>query len=222
MKKIIILLIIASMLLTCVTACSGSKKSELTQTSAPESTFAPTSDVTDLPITLTVYDLLNDLSKKDYSGVEIDIAITTDFAKLCSNYVLTQGKVAYSIERLNLLSLKENVIDLPERYKTTVTGYALIENGQLVELDGNKDVTLPSYDELKGNFNFNESNFKNAVISTNSFEGDVVVPSQFYGADLEMSNLKVKVEYTETSLTKIIISYDTANAAVQTVYAFGN
>lgn len=115
-----------------------------------------------------------------------------------------------------------NITDLPSNYKTTVTGYALIENGQVIELDGNKDVDLPSYDELKGSFNFDESNFKNAVVGTNSLEADVVSPSQFYGADVDMSNLKVKVEYTDTLLTKITISYSTTNASVQTVYVFGN
>jgi hypothetical protein len=91
-----------------------------------------------------------------------------------------------------------------------------------VELDGDKDITLPSYDELKGKFNFDESNFKNAVVSNNSFEAEVISPSQFYGADVDMSNLKVKVEYTESSLTKITISYNTTNASVQTIYVYGN
>ena len=166
--------------------------------------------------------MLDDLADQDYSNIKIDIVVTTGFAELYSNYTLTQSNVVYSIERLNLLPSNGNITDLPSSYKTTVTGYALIENGQVIELDGNKDVALPSYDELKGNFNFDESNFKNAVVGTNSLEGDVVSPSQFYGADVDMSNLKVKVEYTETSLTKLTISYSTTNASVQTVYVFGN
>ena len=170
----------------------------------------------------TVYDLLNDLADRDYSNIKIDITVTTGFAELYSNYVLTQSNVVYSIERLNLLPSDGNITDLSSNYKTTVTGYALIENGQVVELDGDKDITLPSYDELKGNFNFDESNFKNAVVGNNSFEAEVISPSQFYGADVDMSNLKVKVEYTETSLTKIIIFYSTTNASVQTIYVFGN
>ena len=219
MKKIIILLITVAMLLMCITACSGLKDPEPTPTPTPTPT--PPDDPNP-PVTQTVYDLLDDLADQDYSNIKIDIVVTTGFAELYSNYVLTQSNMVYSIERLNLLPSDGNITDLPSNYKTTVTGYALIENDQVIELDGNKDVALPSYDELKGNFNFDESNFKNAVVGTNSLEADVVSPSQFYGADVDMSNLKVKVEYTETSLTKITISYSTTNASVQTVYVFGN
>ena len=215
MKKIIILLITVAMLLMCMTACFGSKNPEPTPTPTPPDDPNP-------PVTQTVYDLLDDLADQDYSNIKIDIVVTTVFAELYSNYVLTQSNVVYSIERLNLLPSDGNITDLPSNYKTTVTGYALIKNGQVIELDGNKDVALPSYDELKGNFNFDESNFKNAVVGTNSLEGDVVSPSRFYGADVDMSGLKVKVEYTETSLTKITISYSTTNASVQTVYVFSN
>ena len=215
MKKIIILLITVAMLLMCMTACSGSKNPEPTPTPTPPDDQNPL-------VTPTICDLLNDLADQDYSNIKIDIVVTTGFAELYSNYVLTRSNVVYSIERLNLLPSDGNVTDLSSNYKTTVTGYALIENGQVIELDGNKDVDLPSYDELKGNFNFDESNFKNAVVGTNSLEADVVSPSQFYGADVDMSNLKVKVEYTETSLTKITISYSTTNATVRTVYVFGN
>jgi hypothetical protein len=73
---------------------------------------------------------------------------------------------------------------------------------------------------LKGNFNFDESNFKNIVAGNNSFEAEVISPTQFYGADVDISNLKVKVDYTDTALAKMIISYSTDNATIQTVYAF--
>ena len=207
------------MLFMCMTSCLRLKNLEPTPTPTPTPT--PPDDPNP-PVTQTVYDLLDDLADQNYSNIKIDIVVTTGFAELYSNYVLTQSNVVYSIERLNILPSEGNITDLPSNYKTTVTGCALIENGQEIELDGNKDVDLPSYDELKGNFNFDESNFKNAVVGTNSLEADVVSPSQFYGADVDMSNLKVKVEYTDTSLTKITISYSTTNASVQTVYVFGN
>ena len=210
MKKLIILLITISMLLMFMTACSGSKDPE------------PKPDDPDSQVTQTVYSLLNELSKKDCSNIEVDILVTNGFAELYSNFVLTESTVVYSIEKLNLLTFDGEIIDLPSSYKTTMTGYALIENGRVIELDGSKDVTLPSYDELKGNFNFDESNFKNILLGTGSFEADVINPSQFYGADADMSNLKVKIEYTESSLTELTVSYNTTNATVQTVYAFKN
>ena len=207
MKKIIILLITVAMLLMCMTACDGPTNHPTLPPDNPKQ---------------TVYELLDDLANKNYSNIEIDIVITTEFAELYSNYVLTQNEVVYSVEKLNLLPSDGNMIDLMSNYKTTVTGYALIENGQVINLDGNKDISIPSYNQLKGNFNFDEGNFLNAVVGENLFEADVVIPSQFYGAYVDMSNLKVKVEYNETSLTQITISYNTINARVQTVYVFGN
>ena len=203
MKKLIILLITLSMLLACITSCSESDPSDGTVSNA-------------------VYDLLNELSDKDYSNIKIDIAITTNFVTLYSSYVLTQNLVVYSIDKLNTLQSDLKPTDLPSSYKTTLTGHAMIQNGQVIELDGNSDTSLPSYDELKGSFNFDKDNFTNATADTNCFEADVLSPSKFYGTYVDTSNLKVKVEYTETSLTKITLSYNTGNAEVQTVYTFGN
>ena len=208
MKKIIILILL-SMLLACVTACSGSKNPE---TPAPDNTNRPTDK--------SVCELLDSLAEKNYSTVRVDVITTTDFAELCSSYVLTQSVVTYNIERLNLLPLDGNITDWSLDYKTTTSGYAQINNGQVVELNGNKDFTLPSYSELKGNFNFDESNFKNIVAGNNSFEAEVISPTQFYGADVDISNLKVKVDYTDIALARMTISYSTDNATIQTVYAF--
>ena len=237
MKKTIIVLIAVAVLLIGITVGSGLKNPEPPptststttempmQTSPPPSTQTSTQiseDNTDTQVTQTVYDKLCELSEQEYSSIKIDIVVTTGFAELYSNYVLTQNNMVYSVDKLNLLPSDGNITDLPSNYKTTVTGYALIENGEVVDLDGNKDITLPSYDELKGIFNFDENNFKNAVVGTNSLEADVISPPRFYGTDVDMSNLKVKVEYTETALTKIIISYSTTNSTVQTVYVFEN
>ena len=210
MKKIIILIVL-SMLLACMTACSGSKNPD-----------QPTPDDTNQQTAKSVYELLDSLAEKDYSTVKVDIVTTTGFASLNSNYVLTQNVVTYSIERLNLLPSDGNITDLSPDCKTTLSGYAQINNGQITEINGNKDVALPSYNELKGNFSFDETNFTNVVVGDGAFEADVVSPSLFYGADVDVSELKVKVEYTEASLSKIIISYSTANATVQAVYAFEN
>ena len=214
MIKFIMIIITFFMLLTGMTECSGPF--------GPEQTTTQSADVTNPDESKVVCEVINDLSKHKYSNIEITIVTTTDFAELRSNYTLTNSYVIYSVEQLNSLPSNGNINDLSSSYKNTITGYALIKDGKVVEMDGSVDITLPSYSELKGSFNFNANNFKNVVIETNSFEADVITPAQFYGADVDMSNLKVKVEYTETSLTKITISYSTTNASVQTVYVFGN
>ena len=157
---------------------------------------------------------------KDYSKIEIDVVTTTTFAELNSSYILTQDNVAYTIEKLNLLPSDGSVTDLPSNYKTKVTGYALIQNGQIVEFDGGNDVTIPSYNELKGNFNFDEDNFKNVIVKNDSFKADVVSPAHFYGANVNISNLKVEVEHDGTQIRQITIFYILSNAIVETQYKF--
>ena len=208
MKKIIVLFIIVSMLSMCLTACSGANSPD------------PTPGGSNSLGTQAVCELLDALANQEYYDIKIDITVTTDFAQLRSSYALTRNDVSYSIDRLNLFPSDGNITDLPSNYKTTVSGYAVIENGQVILLDGNSDIELPSYKELKGNFNFDKDNFTNIVVDDNSFEADVISPSQFYGANVDMTDLKVKVEYTESYLENISIFYSTANATVQTVYVF--
>ena len=92
--------------------------------------------------------------------------------------------------------------------------------GNHFHLRAGEGVTLPSYDELKGNFSFAESNFKNVTTQGNSFSADVVSPSNFYGSTVNVQNMKVTVEYTETAFSKMVITYQTANSTVTTTYEF--
>ena len=222
MKKLLIIFAALSMLLMCMTACSGSEDPE--PTPDPKPNPAPggsdSSDSSDSSDTESVYELLDELADEDYSRVDIDVEVETGFAKLYSNYSVTRSSVIYSIEKLNLLPSDGNIADLPTSYKTTVTGYALIENGRVVEFDGSQDVELPSYSELRGNFSFDEHNFANAYTGDGYFEADVISPTSFYGAYVDMSALRIRVEYTNSALTEITITYRTQNATVRTVYNF--
>ena len=101
----------------------------------------------------------------------------------------------------------------------TRTGFAKIVDGKVTELDG-EEVNLPTYDELIGNFSFAESNFKNVTTQGNSLSADVDSPPSFYGSVANVQNMKVTVEYTDTALNKIVITYQTANSTVTTTYEF--
>ena len=218
MKRLIIIFVALSMLLMCMTACSGSGDPEPKPDPKPD----PIPGGSDTSETQSVYDLLRELSEVDHSNIKINIEVATDFVTLCSSYELMENIVFYSIDKLNSLPSDGDLTDMPSSPKTTVEGYALIENGQVVELDGDGNIDIPSYSELRGSFNFNESNFTNVISADGYFEADVISPSSFFGTYVDMSNLKIEVEYTETSLTKATISYNTTNATVQTVYEFIN
>ena len=139
--------------------------------------------------------------------------------QLSANYTLTQNNVSYSVEQLNTLPSNGDLTGISPEYKTTYTGCAKIVDGKVTELDG-EEVIIPSYDELKGNFSFAESNFKNVTTQGRSLSADVDSPSSFYGSTVNVQNMKVIVEYTETAFSKMIITYQTDNSTVTTTYEF--
>ena len=200
MKKAIATLLASAMLMLLLTACVA-----LTPAEPPEQT----SNV----------ERIAELAAKSYSSITLDVTTVTDGVRLSASYTLTQDRVSYSIEKLNTFPTDGNAAELSPSYKTTLTGEAVIENGVLKTLDG-EAVDLPSYDELRGGFHFDESNFKNVVDSATSFQADVISPSGFFGASVNVSNLKVSVSYSESAITQIDLSYQTERSAVQTQYTF--
>ena len=204
MKKTICLILLTTLLLS-LTACSFFSPSETT----PGTTKPPAP---------SVYEVLSSLSEKSYLRVELTVTTKTEFAELSANYVLNQSSVAYRIEQLSTFP---NDGSVPSEYKTTFTGNALVQNGEIVEFDGN-DIVLPTYDELSGNFHFEESNFKNVASQNGRLTADVISPSAFYGKTVDMSQMHVEVEYSSTSFHKITLTYRTVSASVTTVYTFEN
>ena len=99
MKKIIILLLTLSMLLRGSTACSKKK---------PDSSQGGANSGEN-----NIYSTLNDLSKKEYDSIKVDIKTSSDFAKLYSTYTLNDKHVIYS----SLFSLlKINKIPLTVKF----------------------------------------------------------------------------------------------------------
>ncbi len=204
MKKSIIALILSIIFLMCMTACSELENSESGNPPSEQG---------------TVYDKIEAFADIDYQ--EIKLAITTDTAgiQLSANYTLTQNDVSYIVEKLNLLPPNGDITSVPPEYKNVHMGYAKIVDGKVTELDG-EEVTLPSYDELKGNFNFDESNFKNVSTQDGFLSADVISPSSFYGFTVDIQDMSVSVEYTETALSKITINYKTEYSNVAIAYVF--
>lgn len=162
---------------------------------------------------------LDNLADKSYQGVNLRVVTTMGDVQLSANYNLTQDNISYSIECFNTLPPDADVVGMSPEYKTTHTGSAKIVDGEVTEFD-QEGVELPSYDELKGNFNFDASNLTNVVAQNNSLSADVISPAIFYGSEVNMQNMKIKVEYTATALGKIIITYQTDRSTVITTYEF--
>ena len=110
---------------------------------------------------------------------------------------------------------------LPEEYKSKICGVAKIENGKVTEIDG-EEVSLPSYDSLKGNFNFSKGSFKNVEDKNGKFTANVIDPSNLLGTQTEsVSNMKITVCYNNNAIESILLIYDTGKSHVTTEYIFG-
>ncbi len=165
----------------------------------------------------TVYTSLNELCDVHYNEITVEVETETNGACLKAEYVLTSNQVTYEIEQLNMLPTDGDFSDIS--YKTLFSGTAEIQNGQVVKLD-DVPVSLPSYDTLKGSFNFDEANFTDVITSDGQFDAKVVSPSSFMGATTDATDMSVTVEYSESAFVKITLSYRTAHSKVTTVYSF--
>ena len=214
MKKLLCLSIIISLLI-CAAGCKN-QSGNVSDEFPPSENTPPVEAPGEISLALSK---LLELIEKPYSSVDVNIAVTTDIAELSARYTVTQSKVTYSIEQLNLLPSLDNITDISPDHKTTVSGEAVVENGEVTDLSGNK-VALPSGSELTGRFRFEESNLQNIVVGDGSLSADVISASAFYGTEVDMSDVKVKVEYSDTAVEKITVTYKTEKSSVEAVYVF--
>lgn len=214
MKKIIISILLILAILATFVACDdkGNNQNNGNGTDTEQTTPNP-------EVVKTTYDILNELATQPYSKVKLDIFTVTGDVELKASYTLTGSEVSYSVEQLNLLPSDGNIENVSPDYKVTLSGSATVENGKITKVDG-EAVSIPSYDELKGSFKFKESNFKNIQIENGKITADVVSSSEFFGTNKTINNMKITVEYTDSALQKITITYNTINSAVTTVYEF--
>ena len=208
MKKIISIILFLA-LLTCMMSCTISGGSG-------NNSDTPNNDSSD---TQTIYERLNVMANKSYDSITLSIVTTTAKSEISAKYFLNKTDVTYNIEQLNTLPTDGNITDVSSKYKTKLYGTAKVENGNLVSVDGD-NITLPSYSELKGSFNFNEENLKNVVVGNGSLKADVVSPSKFYGTSIDANEMSIDVTFSTDSFIRITVTYETENASVKTVYDF--
>lgn len=207
MKKIIVSIFLIVAILMTFVACTNKEK---TSDNGPG---------TDSEHPKTTYDILNELAKQSYGKIKLDISTVTGDIELKASYTLTGSEVVYAVEQLNLLPSDGNIENASPDYKATLSGTATVENGTVTKIDGDA-VSLPSYDELKGTFNFKESNFKNIQAEDGKLIAEVVSAADFLGIGTGISNMKIVVEYSDSALQKITLTYQTTNSTVTTVYEF--
>ena len=214
MKKIIISILMLCALLVSMAGCALPENSTPTPPGGNPPSENPPSE--NSPAEQTVYEKLDSLAEKAYKRVSLSIVTNTNGIELCAEYMMSANNVIYSVEKLNLIDPNG---DLSADYKTRLVGSAAVSGGEIKTLDG-AAVDLPSVEELKGCFNFDENNFKNVENANNSFHAEVISPSELYGSDVNAQDMTIEVAYSETALVKIVITYKTAASDVTTTYEF--
>jgi predicted small lipoprotein YifL len=216
MKKILSSIVLLLAIVISVASCNK-KDPTPPEVTTPDSQQTTGENTQENP--KTVWETLQELSQQKYSKVKLYIKTVTGDIELNANYTLTNTNVTYSVEQLNLLPPDGDLTNVSPNCKVALSGTAAIKNGKVEKIDG-ETVTLPSYNELKGAFNFKQSNFRNVKTEKGKLTADVSSISGFMGISQNLNNMRIVVIYNDTALQKLEITYKTTNSTVTTVYEF--
>ena len=201
------------LLLLCITSCGG--EDSIGTDSSSNSDNQGTVD--DTP--KSAYETLNALCEKGYSKITLDISTVTKGIDLNSSYVLSKSNVTYSVEMMNKFPTDGNFENISQEFKSTLEGVATVENGKVTAINGDA-VTLPTYDELSGNFKFNKNYFADVKEEEGKFTATVSAPSDFLNCNETISDMTITVQYNQNGLERIDITYKTSNSSVLISYTF--
>ncbi len=142
------------------------------------------------------YDSLDKMMKMSYSQIDVSVTDTFDEnTSLTSEYNVSYSEknitVIYVVEKFSALELDS---PLPG-FKTTIRGEAVIENGVIVSVNGDK-VDIPM-SVTKPGFTFKKKYFTDAKLTDAYFIADVKEPNRFFDTNIPCSNMKVKATFLE-------------------------
>lgn len=176
------------------------------------------------------YDELNELVKKTYQSVNLEVQTEMNGVKLVSTFTSNAGSnntiVTYSIEELATFSQMDDSDNwvIPEEMILKKTGSAVIKNGVIVETSGDP-ANIP-VDKLQSlTIEFDSDYFTNAMGTYEGgaqvFKADVTDVKAFTGnQNFDGTNMKVTVRYND-ALESIVIDYTTTKGAtIKIIYTF--
>ena len=207
MKKFIVVLILMLSFLLCLTACNDKSTDSSKSRTNPSSVSDSSS---------SVYETLNELIYKSYDKILLNITTTTEDLVLNAGYEISGSEIVYEVEQFNMITLDG---ELPEDYKKTLRGVATVENGEIIEIDG-QAVELPNYNELIGKFYFSEDNLINEEQQDGYYYAQVVSSEEFFSNYISVENLFVEVSYSNNRIQSIKLTYNTSSSTVESNYVF--
>ena len=220
MKKIAAIFLLISMLFL-VTSCDISdifQETEPDDQSQPG--FNPDGSIIYAEMTDSDYDKISELHSAVGNKVAVSVITENLGAILKADYAIDGELITYTVEKLNMLPSDGDINKLPDSMISTYTGTAHInENGELVD-DSDGEVALPEGTALAGNMDFSPDNFENGKRSPYGFEGNVKSVQDFLGVDLTVNSMSVKVDYTDSGISTIVLNYTKGSAKITITYKF--
>lgn len=219
-KRLLTILLIISMLLL-TTSCEVYDFIMQLPSGDNGPTVNPDGTITYVDMTAADYDEINKLMDKTGDNVTVKVTSNNRGAILNAEYVITADTVRYTVDQLNKLPEDADINKLPGAMSSSYSGEARInENGEIVS-DG-EQIALPEGEVMSGKLNFNEDNFRNGKRSPTGFEGEVISVSSLMGVKMNVDSMTVKVDYDETAISRIILTYVKDKATVTVTYEFSN
>ena len=173
----------------------------------------------DTPLDESAAALIDKLLRAEYKKITVETRTVTYGFILTSRYEITEDSVVYIIERLNSLPSNGDIGAAMQDYKSVVSGTATVQNGKLVDSNGN-EVDLPELDEVGVSFSFNSDNVVITTDVAGTLSGTVKSLKDFFSNDTSATDAAFTVNYTSESVTNITLTYKLENSQVQTVYSF--
>lgn len=219
MKKFITVLLILSILLL-TTSCQLFDFVNSLPSGDEGPTVNPDGTINYVDMTPADYDQLNKLMGKIGENITVKVVSNNRGAILNAEYVITSDTVRYTVEQLNMLPEDADINKLPEGMTSSYSGEARInESGELIA-DSGEAIVLPEGEVMSGKINFNEDNFRNGKRSPTGFEGEVISVSSLLGIKLDVDSMSVKVDYQESAIARIVLTYVKDGATVTVTYVF--
>ena len=173
-----------------------------------------------------VFEQINTLLEKANENYTIEISLTNSKSQtITETYVATTEEngnttINYTVERLGKFTVTNGNVVAPSSYKTVYTGYAVVNQGNLFELSGDKvdvdftKVVIPS-------FNLTTTSLENAALNEGTLTADVKSQSEFLGTEYTSEPMQLEVVFTENGVQSVTLTFKTAaeNDAV-VVYTF--
>ena len=172
------------------------------------------------------FDLLNELVKAEFANYSIDVSLTDkNTHALNESYVVVTDEsglktITYTVERLNTFDINGSNVTAPNSYKSKLSGVAVVDGENLIKQDGD-DVGVDFSEIAIPKFNFADDVLDNVITGEDALIADVTNQEQFLGFTLTNEAVQIKVEFSETAISSVTLTFVTSNGNDATVvYTF--